>query len=70
MSRKDARLAMEGAASACRALPKAGQELHESGGRVMRTFIGAMSLALCAGTSCLPLSLGALVLGLALLASP
>ena len=37
---------------------------------MMRTFIGAMSLALCAGTSCLPLSLGALVLGLALLASP
>ena len=35
----------------------------------MKTFFGVMALVLCVCSSCLPLSLGALGLGLALLAS-
>jgi hypothetical protein len=68
VSRKDARLEVAGAASAGRALPKAGEKLHEPGGRVMQTVFGVMFLVVCVSSSCLPLSVGALGLGLALLA--
>jgi len=68
LSGEDARLALAGGKGAAWALPEVGSQLHEPGGRVMQTAFGVMALVLCVSSSCLPLSLGALGVGLVLLA--
>ena len=65
---KASRLEVAGSARPSGPVPKAGAVLHEPGGRVMTTVFGVMALVLCVSSSCLPLSLGALGLGLVLLA--
>jgi hypothetical protein len=65
---KAPRLEVAGGARPSGPVSEVGALIYEPGGRVMTTAFGVMALVLCVSSSCLPLSLGALGLGLVLLA--